>query len=373
MEPTGEVLEDSPGGVPGDVPDTAQDGREARPLNPIRAVLEYIGDNGGWYNAGKILPHFDETMVFWIIGERRIGKTDLLLQVACLLWQHYRLKTMWLRNKREEVKGSNVSTFLNDAKLRGWCPETWTVDEHGVREGPDRDSETLILFSSISTFSNRRGGAHPDVVMMVLDEFCPEDRRYPPMAATALMSLTKTVFSGRTDARLFCLSNFTEATNPYFVKMRIFPARGQDVTLFRDKRMLIERCAGYRKAIGDGNPWEDVYRGAGVENYASEDEDDLMKLIGRMPKGLKPSPFLISIDGTLYRRWTGKGVWWAEFRGDPKGIVIYTPNVTEVTDRVALAPKYLLKDINDCLELGALRFTHPNVMFAILNMVYDAI
>lgn len=342
--------------------------------SPIREVLEQIGDNDGWYNPGKLTQRFDDTMVYWIIGERRIGKTDFFLHVACELWLRFRLKTMWIRNKKEELKGSNVSAFLNDAVLRGWCPDTWTCDENGVRESGDRDAEVIVEFQSISTFSNRRGGAHPDVVLMVFDEFCPEDRRYPKMAAEGLMSLTKTVFSGRTDARLFCLSNFTEATNPYFVRYRIFPAKGRDVTWFPEKRMVIERCSGYRKSIEDGNPWDDVYRNIGIGNYASEDEDDLMKLICRMPKGLKPAPYLIQMDGILYRRWNGpRGVWWAEYKGQIGNTVIYTPNLSECTDRVAMISKYMLKDINECLEGGVLRFTHPNVMFAVLNMVYSAV
>ena len=343
-------------------------------MDAILDVLTRIGGNDGWYNPRKWLQLYPETMVYWIIGERRIGKTDMFLQAACMLWLEHGLKTMWIRNKKEELRGSNVSTFLNDAKLRGWCPESWTVDEHGVHETEDRDAKTIIYFSSISTFSNRRGGAHPDVVMMVFDEFCPEDRRYPKMAAEGLMSLTKTVFSGRTDARLFCLSNFTEATNPYFVRMRIFPGKGRDITVFPEKRMLIERCRGYRKAIEDGNPWADVYRGIGLENYASEDEDDLMKLICRMPKGLKPAPYVVRIDGINYRRWDGpKGVWWAEYKGSVQGTVIFTPNLQECTDQVALIPKSFTQDINRCMEYGALRFTHHNVMFAVLNMAYSAV
>ena len=343
--------------------------------SPILEVLRDLGNNDGWYNPLKWLDHFDDYMVYWIIGERRIGKTDLFLRVACELWKQYRLKTMWLRNKKVELEDDNVATFLNDAKKHGWCPDDWTVTNEGVMESSDREAETIILFSSISTFSNRRGGSHPDVIMMVMDEFCPEDRKYPKMAAEGLMSLTKTVFSGRTDARLFCLSNFTEATNPYFVKMRIFPAKNKDVTYFPGKRMLIERCKGYRKAIEEGNPWTDVYRGAGVGNYADESEDDMMKMICRMPKGLKPAPYLVQINGIRYMQYSGpKGVWWAEYRASvPERMVIYTPNLSECTDRIAMTPKFMLRNINDSLEMGVLRFTHPNVMFAVLNMVFDAV
>lgn len=343
-------------------------------MNPIKTLLIEYGQNDGWYNAKKILPSFDVTMVFWIIGERRIGKTDLFLRLACDLWQRFRLKTMWIRNKKVELETDNTANFLNDAVKYGWCPDSWNPRDDGIYESKDKDAERLIEFQSISTFSNARGGSHPDTVMMLLDEFCPEDRKYPKMAAEGLMSLTKTVFSGRTDARLFCLSNFTEATNPYFVRFRIFPAKGRDITVFPDKRMLIERCSGYRKGIEQGNPWNDVYKGAGVLNYASEDEDAMMRMICRMPKGLKPAPYLVLIDGIYYRRWTSpKGVWWSEYNGNINGIVVYSPNLQECSDTVHMISRYLVKDINDCLEVGMLRFTHPNVMFAVLSMAYSAV
>lgn len=342
---------------------------------PVYEVLRRIGANNGFYNAMRILPHLSDTMVCWIPGMRRIGKTDLFLHAACMLYQEYGLKTMWLRNKEVELQEPGfLADFLNDAHRFGWCPEDWVAKSDGVHVSKDKDSDIAIKFQAISTFSNRRGGAHPDVEMMVFDEFCPEDRRYPKMCAVGLLSLTKTVFSGRETARLFCLSNFTEATNPYFVKLRIFPKKERDVTLFPEKRMLIERCNGYRCAIAEGNPWNDVYRAAGVGDYASEDEDSMLKMVKRMPKGLRPAPFAVIIDGLAYRIYSGERYnWWSEYRGSLKGLYCITPNVTECTDTVQLMPKYMFRNINADMEAGVLRFDHPNVMFAVLNMVYDAV
>lgn len=342
---------------------------------PLYRVFEKIGKNDGYYNAMKWLRYLPATMALWLAGARRIGKTDLFVQAACILYQEYGLKTIWMRNKEVELQAPGfISTFLNDAKKLGWCPDSWTCKMDGVHTSEDKDSDIVISFKAISTFSNARGGAHPDVEMMVLDEFCPEDRKYPRMCATGLMSLTKTVFSGRRTARLFCLSNFTEATNPYFVKMRIFPRKGQDVTVFPDKRMLIERCRGYRCAIDEDNPWNDVYKAAGMKEYADEDEDSMMKMIRRIPKGCKPAPWLLLIDGINYRAYSSdKYIYWGEWRGPTKGLYTVTPNVTECTDEITLMPNYMKRNINNDMELGALRFNHPNDMFAILNVVYDAV
>ena len=312
-------------------------------------------------------------MLMMIIGARRIGKTDLFLRLACDLWQRYQLRTMWVRNKLTELKEpSFFNEFLNDAKMLGWCPDSWETKSDGVHD--PGDDEPIIKFQSISVFSNRRGGSHPDVIMMVLDEFMPEDRRYPHMCASGLLSLTKTVFSGNTDARCFCLSNFVSAANPYFVKFRVYPAKDKDVTFFPDKAILIERCTGYRCSILDENPWNSVYKAAGVGNYASETEDKLIELIKPVPKGARPETYLILNDGIIYRGWNKNGLqYWNEYKGRTDGIAIYTPNLKECSDTVHMLHPFFKKDLEQNMIFGALRFKNPNVMFAILSIVFETV
>ena len=312
-------------------------------------------------------------MIMMIIGARRIGKTDLFLRLACDLWQRFNLRTMWVRNKLTELKEpSFFNEFLNDAKIHNWCPEGWVTKADGVHD--PGDPEPVILFQSISVFSNRRGGAHPEVIMMVLDEFMPEDRKYPHMCATGLLSLTKTVFSGNEEARCFCLSNFVSAANPYFVKFRIYPRKDQDITVFPDKSILIERCKDYRCAILEDNKWNRAYKAAGVGNYASEEEDRLIELIRPVPKGATPAPWLVLSDGVLYRRWQKNGMsYWNEYKGSIKDTVIYTPNLKECSDSVTLMMPFMKKHIEEEMQMGMLRFKNPNVMFAILSMVFETV
>ena len=344
-------------------------------MNPIKQLMTEYGKNDGWYNAQQILPYFDDTVMFWIIGARRIGKTDFFLRLMCDLWQRFRLKTMWVRNKMVELKDPSFhSAFLNDAKRYGWCPPDWETRPDGVHTGPDKDSELICSFQSISTFSNRRGGAHPDTFMMIFDEFCPEDRKYPPMCATGLMSLTKTVFSGNEDARCFCLSNFVSAANPYFVKCRIYPRTDRPITAYPDKSMLIERCTGYRCGILEDNMWNKAYKAAQIGNYASESEDRLIELVKRMPKGSVPQPYIFKIDDLLYRGYTKNGItYYSEYHGKVNDIVIWTPNLKECDDRVVLMPVFMRRNIEAEMQSGTLRFKDPNVMFAILNMAFETV
>ena len=48
--------------------------------SPIVYCMEKIGDNDGFYNFLKLVPIFPDWLIAWIIGARRMGKTDAELR-----------------------------------------------------------------------------------------------------------------------------------------------------------------------------------------------------------------------------------------------------------------------------------------------------
>lgn len=341
-------------------------------MNRIKQAMKELGDNGGFYNPKKILKHFDSTMISFIVGERRIGKTDYFLHLACKLYIDYGVQTMWIRNKLVELQDPSFhSAFLNDAKLHGWCPEEWETRNDGVYASQERDAEQIILFQSISTFSNRRGGANPKVLMMVFDEFMPEDRKYPTQCAKGLLSLTKTVFSGNTEARVFCLSNIVSAVNPYFAGFRIYPK--DVITYYADKGLVIEKCVGYKKAITHDNPWTKVYIAGNYGDYADESEDKIISLVvDRLPKDTKPYDFMIASNGNLYKASSNdKYVYFVLHKGNPiKGRDVFTVDRDAVSSRVTYMPSNIQKAIKEMFDNGYGRFVGANTLFDIMSIIY---
>ena len=324
----------------------------------------------------KLSRFWEKAILIFIIGGRGIGKTDLWLRVACELWQRFGCKTMWIRNKKVELSDDgNYENFLSDAKRFGWCSEDWDARPDGVYLSDDREAERIIDFQSISTFSNKRGGAHPDTLLMVLDEMIPEDRRYPKMCAQGLLSLANTVLRGREGARIVALSNFVSAANPYFARFEVYPSRQYDVTVYEEKAILIEKCRGYRKAIKEESPFTKLMRAGRMAMYESEDEDPLLGLIEKMPKGAVPLGFLFLIDGKYYKEWDKDGVrYFDEWNGQVKDTaLIYTPNVEECDKGVQLVPSWLDKHLRETMQYNLMRFKSPNVMFKILNMIYATV
>lgn len=341
--------------------------------NRIKKAMMEIGDNNGYYNAKKILPSFDRTMVYFIIGERRIGKTDFFLHLACKLYQDYNVQTMWIRNKLVELQDAAfLGSFLNDAKLRGWCPDEWETRSDGVYSSKERDADQIILFQSISTFSNRRGGANPRVLMMVFDEFMPEDRKYPKQASKGLMSLTKTVFSGNTECRVFCLSNIISAVNPYFACFRIYPS--STITEYIDKGIVIEKCRGYNKAIDIDNPWNMIYKAGNYGDYADESEDAILSLVVKaVPKGAKRSDLIIATKNGNYALYTKDGYgYFTLHKGNiPNSMLIYTADRDLVNDKVLYINNHLKGTIKNGFDCGFSRFVGANCLFDIMSIVYN--
>ena len=334
--------------------------------------FQQIPESAGFFTAAKAVnaakASGSDVMVYFIIGARRMGKTDFFLALALRIYQKYGRQTMWLRNKLTEVDERKFTVdFLNDAFHFGWIAGDWKVDDVGVW---DPDKNLAIKFQSLSTFSNRRGPAHPDVDLIFLDEFIPEDRRYPKGCVQGLLSLSMTVFAGREEARIFAASNPVSLANPYFATLEIYPS-SRDVTVFPDKGCLIERAKGYRKSITAESSWSKVYRAGKYSGYNDDREDRLIELVCRQPKGVSPAPYALAIGGKFFRPYHArKFVFWRQ-EAQPDGkCEIYTPEITEVTASVMLIPPILKKNLEDCVRSNEIRFDSPNTLYSVLSIIY---
>ena len=359
--------------------DTQIENRITQRISFVDDVILEIGENEGWANFLKLLREARGCPIWFMIGARRIGKTDVALHIALVLWQKYRRKTMWVRDVLKAMESANFQAdFLNDAYEFGWIHDeddkhTWTCKADGVH---DPSGELVIKFQSLSTYSSRRGPAHPDVDLILFDEFIPEDRRYMKGALKGLMSLTKTVFSGREGCRCICTSNFVALSNPYFAGFEIYPDPEQDVTVWEDKGVAIERCRGYRCAIAKESAWNKAYAAAHYGDYADEDEDEMHKLIRKMPKGCKPDNWAVKIGGQWFRIYTApKGIRIAKRENEQnlfkQKIYFYVTDPKDLSDDVVMIDAFHRVMIDNDIASGRLRYEDPNTLFAFINLTYN--
>lgn len=342
----------------------------------VDRCIRELGDNDGWASFQKLLKEAENCPIWFMIGARRIGKTDYGLQLALMLWQQYGRKTMWIRDVLKTMESDNFrADFLNDAFEFGWIEndndKPWTVKADGVH---DPEGELVIKFQSLSTYSSRRGPAHPDVDLMLFDEFIPEDRRYQKGALKGLMSLTKTVFSGREGCRCICTSNFVALSNPYFAGFEIFPDPKKDVTVWPEKGVAIERCRGYRCAIAKESAWNKAYAAAHYGDYADEEEDVMHKLIRKVPKGSKPDNWAVNINGKWFKIYTttsGVRIARQEKNLISGSLILFVTDPRDLTDEVVILDAVHRMQIDNDIALGRMRFEDPNTLFAFINLTYN--
>jgi len=315
--------------------------------------------------------------MFNIIGGRGCGKTDYLLHIALMLYDCWGCQTTWIRHKLNELSDEgNYGDFLNDAKEYGWCPDEYEARKDGIYTSSERDADKVILFASISTFSNKRGSGHPRMLMVVFDEMLPEDGRYKPnakMCVKGLMSLMESLTRGREGSVLFVASNYVNAGNPYWAKLKIYNEKGKDVTVYPDKAVAIEVARGYRRARREDSKLSKLMKAAEMPMYEDEKDDPLISLIASVPNGAKPMPYIVLTNGQYYREFTHKGAsYWTDWRGTlPNGTLILTDSLAECGANIEMLPKMFYTRMDEMVRADLVRFKHPNVMFTIMNLLYE--
>lgn len=244
----------------------------------IDDIIKKNNDKSGYYNYDKLMRYGSSCRVWFIIGARRIGKTLAALRLACDFYLSEGGTTLWLRNYKTNMKDPLFyGGFLNAAKDRGWCPDSWVSRPDGVYESEDKESNQIIKFAAINTFSEMRGNEHHEK-LIIQDEFMDEQRKYPKECATGIMSITQSVFAGDPDARLIMMSNFISCANPYFVRFQLYPNKKYDVTVFNDRSIAVEVCRDYRQSPIKEGEWGKFYSFAKYADYAEDSEDTLHTL-----------------------------------------------------------------------------------------------
>lgn len=349
-------------------------------MSLIFNLLRSYKDNSGYYNTLKIMEKmdkeslYDKIKLFMIIGARRIGKTDLFLKLAIDNYFINNKTTFWIRNKDVELKEEEFYTnFLNDAFHLNMFPDF--VDPSKIKigkRGVSYEDNIFIKFHSINTFSNMRGAGHPNCNLMIFDEFIGEDRRYPKNCVKGLLSMTKTIFSGREDCYVFMLSNWVSVSNAYFSGFFVYPK--DEITIYKDKAIIIETCKGYNCAITEKSSWNNLYKAGKYGDYEDGDDDNLNRfIVKKIPKFSEGHDYVIRVDEQNYRIYWNRDKQMYYWKKDQcrNSDTIYVTDILQMTNETKMIIPEILMLIKMTFENNNVRFESPNTLFTILNIMYN--
>ena len=323
-----------------------------------------------WYNDEKLTKYAPDAIINFIIGQRRIGKTFFYQKKAIEDFEKYGTQTLWLRNRKTEFEPPFIEDFLNGMRSINVGTDPGYIAKP---TGLYLNGDLAIKFQSLSTFSNIRGNAYPNINMIVFDEFCPEDRRYTKNCHTGLMSITKTILSGKQDAKVYCLSNYISVANPYFVGFNIYPHEKFDVTNFKDKNVAIEVCRGYKCAIESDNPWNKVYSAGGYQAYGEANEDELWTLISKAPQSGYRFNYYVRCDGETYGFEVSNEMIWVHKCAPDKNNpgMTYGCTLQDCNNTVYPMSNEFKRQVKGWVDSNILRYADANTMFVILKIVYS--
>lgn len=127
-------------------------------------------------------------------------------------------KFVWVRRYKQEFRGNEK--FFGKVQIE--FPETkFAVDGATYKINDEPAGYKMVL----STSRMQKGIEFPDVDTIVFDEFLIDKGvyHYLPSDVETFLDLIDTVFRGRNDVRVLCLSNTITIVNPYFSYFDIYP------------------------------------------------------------------------------------------------------------------------------------------------------
>ena len=299
-----------------------------------------------------------------IAGPNRIGKTYGGVSMVCETVGKGE-NVLWMRMFDEEFKGEFIDNFIN---IMHEIDDTLKLEkcEGGIKvNGIQR-----VYFRSLNVFGKARGNGSTtgEVTLSILDEFIPEDGRVPRKGVyLPMMALIRTFSNYSENCICYCFGNCITPLSDLFASIQAFPAKGQDITLYPDKGVVIEVCRGYTGKIPDKGPWSKVVKAGAMRSYQEFDGlyiDDLILI----PKHPIPTQTALKYNEreylTLYND-NNKQVWCINSK-PPTGV---TPLSLDADIKCIFIDPHIKKEIRNMFFAGRYRFKNYNTLSRFLSLM----
>lgn len=205
----------------------------------------------------------------------------MMIEVAKTIKEGHNV--LWMRMFDEEFKGEFIQNFIN---ILNKIDPSLQLD--GCEGGIELDGIQRIYLRSLNVFGKARGNGSSTgrTTLSVLDEFIPEDGRTPKKGVyIPMMALVRTFSNYDNNCVCYCLGNCITPLSDLFASLQAFPKRGQDITKYPDKGVIIEVCRGYTGAIPDKGCWSKVVKAGAMRTYEEFEGmfiDDFICKIGKV-------------------------------------------------------------------------------------------
>lgn len=300
-----------------------------------------------YWDIRRTLTH--NSLINVIVGNRGGGKTYGSKKWCIDNFIKSGEQFAYVRRYRDELKDS-LSTFFNDIMTAYPDYEFKTDSKHlYIREKPKNEKQKWLPEDIagygfvLSTASNKKSVAYPNVTTIVFDEFLLDNGhvRYITDEPVKLLNLYETIARPGTDHKrvtMFMLANALSVTNPYFLFWNLkMPTRkdknGKYIWKHPDKPILVEDVRNEKFIEAkQSTEFGELVRGTRYAQYSINNEflldDDTF--VERKSKNSRYFCTLIYKDYT-FGVWVdySQGKMWVSEDNDPSYRIIYTLTIKD--------------------------------------------
>lgn len=179
---------------------------------------------------------FEVAKYFVGFSARSIGKSTGWLLLGLIMYQHYKTRTMYLRQREEDVAPKVSGEMFNAIRYNGYIQKItknrWNWCEYNARKWylANVDEEGNVIERDVEPFchvcvvtKNERYKSSMNVPtgdLIIFDEFI--SRYYYPDEFVMFCDLVKTIIRDRESPIIAMLSNNTDKESQYFHEMEIY-------------------------------------------------------------------------------------------------------------------------------------------------------
>lgn len=174
---------------------------------------------------------WDNANLFVIFSKRDTGKTTNILLHSLEAWEHFGVKTEWIRQTADMVKQTNIESMFDTIRQYGYISkitkgrwsdvfyyrkELFLCNYDGKRGRPeDIDTKAFLRFNSIDDWANVKSNYNsPEGDLIVFDEFQNETHRDGEFQH--FFHLVSTIRRHRESTKILWLGNTILPYNYYF-------------------------------------------------------------------------------------------------------------------------------------------------------------
>lgn len=306
---------------------------------------------------------YSQALLYFIIGERGVGKTYCLTVRAINNFIKNKKQFVYLRRYKTELKNS--------------VPKFWAAVKNDKRVNKNKltikNNEFYIndkiagYAIPLSTANILKSSTYDNVNLIIFDEFILDkgNYHYLPNEVEKLLDVIETIGRMR-DIKVFLLGNALSVTNPYFLYFDLRLPYNSDIATFKDGLIVVNYIKNeeYRK-IKKQTKFGKLIEGTDYGKYAIDNEflrDNSSFIMKRDNKA--KFLFIIYLNNNSYGIWLGKDKMYISDKIDPKCPTKFTfDNASHFNDTILLKfrTSAFLQGMLNHYRMGTLMFENQKI------------